>query len=121
MSAIDWCHLSTIVSLYDNYAMKTFVEERSKIVFDEIIENGWLIKNYMIAPMSISMSLARFLKALPTFQALSRSNQTYLYKNNLRRLIFLNLHELKQSCFFEPWQVKNNQDDEYSKKIDIYL
>lgn len=101
--------------------MKTFVEERSKIVFDEIIENDWLIKNYMIAPMSISMSLARFLKALPTFQALSRNNQNYLCKNNLRRLIFLNQHELKQSCFFEPWQVKNNQHEEYAKNRNLFV
>lgn len=106
LTSMDWCHLSTLVSLYDNYAMKAFVEERSKMVFEEVMEGNWLMKNYMIAPISVSMSLTCFLKALPTFQALCRSNQNYLCKNNLRRLIFLNLYELKQSCFFEPWQVK---------------
>jgi len=51
-------------------------------------------------------SFISFLSSIPTVQSLPKSDRTYLCKHNIRPLILLNLHELGQLCYSEPWQVK---------------
>lgn len=74
---------------------------------DNTLNNEYLIEQSIAFPMSVVNSLLLFIKSLPAFHSLSRSIQSFLCLSNLRRLIFVNLHELNQSCFSEPWQVKN--------------
>ncbi len=106
LNQIDWRHLSNIVSAYDTHCLKTYVEERGKMLADELIlEQKRTIKDYAILPISVTLSLSTFTRSLPAFQTLSRSVQNFLCQSNIRQLIFINLHELNQSCFSEPWQV----------------
>ncbi|CAF3363779.1 unnamed protein product [Rotaria sp. Silwood1] len=105
VSRIDWRHLSNIVYAYDICCVKTYLEQRINMFADNISQEEQLMKNYGMLPMILTISLTSFLRSLPAFQSLSRSNQAFLCKNNIRRLIFVNLHELNQSCFSEPWQV----------------
>jgi len=107
LSEIDWRHLSNIVAAYDTCCLKTYVEQREKMFFGETSQKQWTIEHYSVIPMSLTLSLSSFIRSLPAFQSLSRTVQFFLCKNNLRRLMFINMHELNQSCFSEPWQVKS--------------
>jgi hypothetical protein len=42
---------------------------------------------------------------MPIIQSLSSTNRFYLCRHNVRQLIFLNVHEIEQTCFSESWQV----------------
>jgi hypothetical protein len=77
-------------------------------------EHERTIEDYSVFPISVTISLSSFARSLPAFQSLSRSVQNFLCENNLRRLIFVNIHELNQSCFSEPWQVNNDEIQFYS-------
>jgi hypothetical protein len=103
---IDWRHLSNIVYAYDTCCLKTYLEQRANLYSHETLQKEPTVEHYIVLPMSIIVSLASFIKSLPAFQSLSRNNQSFLCKSNLRRLMFVNIHELNQSCFSEPWQVK---------------
>ncbi|CAF3382811.1 unnamed protein product [Rotaria socialis] len=105
ISKTDWCHLSNIVYAFDTYCVKTYLEHRTNIFQNEISQKEKQLNHYKMLPMSITFALGSFLKELPAFQSLSRTNQLFLCKNNLRRLIFMNFHELNQACFSEPWQI----------------
>jgi hypothetical protein len=105
LNEIDWCHLSNIVYAYDTHCLKTYVEQRGKMLFYGISEHERTIEDYSVFPISVTLSISAFARSLPAFQSLSRSVQNFLCENNLRRLIFMNLHELNQSCFSESWQI----------------
>jgi hypothetical protein len=109
LNEIDWRHLSSIVYIYDTCCLKTYVEQRAKILINGISPKERAIEDYPGLPISVMLSLSSFIRSLPAFQSLSRNIQCFLYKNNLRQLIFVNSHELNQSCFSEPWQVKTNK------------
>lgn len=64
------------------------------------------VKPHSALPMSLTASLFPFLRSLPAFHSLSQINRIYLTRNNLRPLLFLNMFELNQTCYSEPWQVK---------------
>jgi hypothetical protein len=64
------------------------------------------MKSYAKLPINLTVSLFSFLRSLPAFHSLSQINRIYLSKNNLRLLLFLNMFELNQTCYSEPWQVK---------------
>jgi hypothetical protein len=65
------------------------------------------INHHASTIISTMTSFISFLSTLPTVQSLHKSDRTYLCKHNIRPLILLNLHELGQVCYSEPWQVKN--------------
>ncbi len=105
----DWRHLSNIVSAYDTYCLKTYVQQRSIMFTNETKSYSYeymRIRPYTALPMSLSVSLLSFLRSLPAFHSLSQINRTYLIRNNLLSLLFLNMCELNQTCYSEPWQVK---------------
>ncbi|CAF1135369.1 unnamed protein product [Rotaria sordida] len=105
ISKLDWRHLSNIVYAYDTCCVETYLEQRVNMFAHDISQKELLMKHYGVLPMSLIISLISFLRSLPAFQSLVRSNQSFLCQNNIRRLIFANLHELNQSCFSEPWQI----------------
>jgi hypothetical protein len=109
LNEIDWSHLSNIVYAYDTHCLKTYVEQRGKMLFYSTPEHERTIEDYSVLPVSVTISISSFVKSLPAFQSLSRMIQNYLFTSNLRRLIFVNIHELNQSCFSEPWQVNNDE------------
>lgn len=51
-------------------------------------------------------SFRTFLTSIPPVQNLLQSDRLFLCRHNIRPLILLNLHELEQLCYSEPWQVK---------------
>jgi hypothetical protein len=120
LNEIDWCHLSNIVYAYDTHCLKTYVEQRGKMLFYGTSEHERTIEDYSVFPISVTLSISAFARSLPAFQSLSRSVQNFLCENNLRRLIFMNLHELNQSCFSESWQVNNDQIEFIHIKIIFY-
>jgi hypothetical protein len=72
-----------------------------------IPENAYVKINHHASTIVNTMkSFISFLSSIPTVQSLSKSDRTYLCKHNIRPLILLNLHELGQLCYSEPWQVK---------------
>ncbi|CAF0903478.1 unnamed protein product [Adineta steineri] len=105
---IDWRHLSNIVYAYESCCIKTYVQQRSTVIFNRTPQST-NEQPYNIYPTTITMSIvlavSSFLKKLPAFYSLPRSTRNYLCKTNIRPLIFPNLHELNQTCFAEPWQV----------------
>lgn len=107
LTAIDWTHLSNIVSAYETYCIKTYISERAKMLFPKTPPGERTIEDYAALPMSATISLSTFVKSLPTFQSLPRPAQKVLCESNLRRLISMNLFELNHSCFSEPSQVKS--------------
>lgn len=106
VNQIDWCHLSNIVYAYDKYCVKTYLEQRDNILTNRMLQKEELIKHYGTLPACYTYSINAFLQVLPAFQSLSRTNQSFLCKNNLRRMMLLNINELNQTCFTESWQVK---------------
>jgi len=64
------------------------------------------INHHASTIISTMTSFISFLSTLPTVKSLHKSDRTYLCKHNIRPLILLNLHELGQVCYSEPWQVK---------------
>ncbi|CAF1537328.1 unnamed protein product, partial [Adineta steineri] len=105
---IDWRHLSNIVYAYESCCIKTYVRQRSTVIFNRTPQSP-NEQPYSIYPTTITMSIvlavSSFLKTLPAYYSLPRSTRNYLCKTNIRPLIFPNLHELNQTCFAEPWQV----------------
>ncbi|CAF3973624.1 unnamed protein product [Adineta steineri] len=105
---IDWRHLSNIVYAYESCCIKTYVQQRSTVIFNRTPQSP-NEQPYSIYPTTITMSIvlavSSFLKTLPAYYSLPRSTRNYLCKTNIRPLIFPNLHELNQTCFAEPWQV----------------
>ncbi len=110
LSEFDWRHLSNIVYAYDTCCVKTYLSQRANMFTCETFPKEATIKHYILLPMNLGLSAFSYLNALPAFQSLSRSNRLFLCKNNLRRLILVNNHEVNQSCFFEPWQVKSRSN-----------
>jgi hypothetical protein len=112
LEEIDWCHLSNIVYAYDAYCSKTFIQQRDTMVFNktsQISDEPSSNRYPTTLAMSIILAFSSFFKALPAFYSLPRNIQNYLYKTNIRPLIFPNFYELNQSCFSEPWQVKRKK------------
>ncbi|CAF1069877.1 unnamed protein product [Adineta steineri] len=105
---IDWRHLSNIVYAYESCCIKTYLRQRSSVIFNRTPQSPDE-QSYNIYPTTITMSIvlavSSFLKTLPAYYSLPRSTRNYLCKTNIRPLIFPNLHELNQSCYAEPWQV----------------
>ncbi|CAF0892584.1 unnamed protein product [Adineta steineri] len=105
---IDWRHLSNIVYAYESCCIKTYLRQRSSVIFNRTTQSS-NEQPYNIYPTTITMSIvlavSSFLKTLPAYYSLPRSTRKYLCKTNIRPLIFPNLHELNQSCYAEPWQV----------------
>ncbi|CAF1388192.1 unnamed protein product [Rotaria sordida] len=104
----DWCHLTNIVSAYETHCLKTYIQQRSTMYSNETksCQHQHLPTKYCTAlPMTLTISLCSFLQSLPAFHSLSHINRMFLCKNNLRLLLFPNMFELRQSCFFEPWQI----------------
>ncbi|CAF4218625.1 unnamed protein product, partial [Adineta steineri] len=103
---IDWRHLSNIVYAYESCCIKTYVQQRSSVIFNRTPQSP-NEQPYNIYPTTITMSIvlavSSFLKTLPAYYSLPRSTRNYLCKTNIRPLIFPNLHELNQTCFAEPW------------------
>ncbi len=116
LSEFDWRHLSNIVYAYDTCCVKTYLSQRANMFTCEIFQKEATMEHYILLPINLALSAFSYLSALPAFQSLSRSNRLFLCRNNLRRLILVNNHEVNQSCFFEPWQVKSR-----SNLIDLYL
>ncbi|CAF1182699.1 unnamed protein product, partial [Adineta steineri] len=104
---IDWRHLSNIVYAYESCCIKTYLRQRSTVIFNRTPQSP-NEQPYNIYPTTITMSIvlavSSFLKTLPAYYSLPRSTRNYLCKTNIRPLIFPNLHELNQSCYAEPWQ-----------------
>ena len=106
---IDWRHLSNIVYAYDSCCVKTYVRQRSTVVFNTSPQppHEQPINIYPTTmTMSVVLSLSSFLKTLPSYYSLPRATRSYLCKTNLRPLIFPSIHELNQSCYAEAWQVR---------------
>jgi hypothetical protein len=106
LTSVDWSHLSNIVYAYDTCCLKIYLDQRENMFLHITSPTVPTVEQYKVVPMNMTYSLSSFLRSLPAFQSISRSTQSFLMKNNLRRLMFLNIHELGQSCFSEPWQVK---------------
>jgi len=101
--------LSNIVTAYDTYCLKIYVQQRSKLFMYRTKSYSYesmLMKYYTTLPINLTISLFSFLRSLPAFHSLSQINQIYLSKNNLHVLLSLNRFELNQTCYSEPWQVK---------------
>lgn len=105
LNNIDWTHLSNLVYAYDSCCVKTYLEQRLNIDVNGMLDEVKLIQLAESISMSVVQSLSVFFRSLPAFRSLSQHTQYLLYKNNIRRLFFPNLHELNQSCFSESWQV----------------
>ena len=104
----DWNHVLDIVYGYDAFCLKTYIQRRSNILTDQInMLNNAHVKIDYHASMIINTitSFIAFLSSIQTFQSLSKSDRIFLCKYNIRPLILLNLHELSQLCYSEPWQV----------------
>jgi hypothetical protein len=109
---IDWRHLSNIVHAYDTYCLETFIQQRETKIFNrtsQILDEQSTNKyptTLTTLTTSIILGISSFFNSLPAYYSLSRITRNYLFKTNIRPLIFPNIHELNQSCFSEPWQVK---------------
>ncbi|CAF3615648.1 unnamed protein product [Adineta steineri] len=103
INEIDWRHLSNIVYAYDAHCLKNYLEQRTSFFHETSQRKGTIAYNTLL-PVNLTFSVSTFLRALPAFQSLSRSNQFYLCKNNLRRLMLVNNHEINQSCFSDTVQ-----------------
>jgi hypothetical protein len=104
----DWKHISNIVFAYDTYCLKNYIQQRTTILDNQmqIPENAYVKINYHASSTINNMtSFLLFLSSIPTVQSLPKSDRIFLCKHNIRPLILLNLHELDQLCFSEPWQV----------------
>jgi len=104
----DWRLLSNIVYAYDNYCLKLFTQNRQNIFNNQIIFSEQplsKINHHISIRINTITSFLSFLSSIPIFQSLSNSNRLYLCKHNIRLLIFLNLHEIDQTCFTESSQV----------------
>ncbi len=101
--------MSNIVYAYDTCCLKTYLDQRTNMFIHITSQKHPTIEQYRAVPINIVYSLASFLRSLPAFHSISRANQSFLSRSNLRRLTFLNIHELNQSCFAEPWQVQSNK------------
>lgn len=101
----DWNHLSNIVSAYETHCLETFVQQRMTMY---PIERSSIDQSYgkhlVDLPMSFMISLREFLHSLPLYHTLKRIDQIYLNHVNLRPLIFMNMFEIRQTCYFESWQ-----------------
>ncbi len=89
--------------------MKTFIQQRETKIFDrtlQISDEQSINKHPTTLTTSIILGISSFFNSLPAYYSLSRITRNYLFKTNIRPLIFPNIHELNQSCFSEPWQVK---------------
>ena len=95
---------------YDTYCLKSYIQRRTN-VFDnkiQIQENPYYKIDYHASTTVNNItSFLSYLSAIPTVQSLPKSDRIFLCKHNVRPLILLNLHELEQLCFSEPWQVRN--------------
>jgi hypothetical protein len=101
--------LSNIVSAYDTYCLKSYIQQRSTNYADETTSSQreyMPMKHHTALPMSLTIALSSFIRSLPAFHCLSRTHQNIVCDRNLRPLLFLNMFELNQTCFSEPWQVK---------------
>jgi len=106
---IDWSHLSNIVYAYDTCCLKTFIQQRDTKIFNkasQASDHQSTSKHLTTITTSIILGISLFFNSLPAYHSLSRVTRNYLCKTNIRPLMFPNLHELNQSCFSEPWQVK---------------
>ncbi len=109
---IDWSHLSNIVYAYDTCCLKTFTQQRETLIFNrssQILDQQSTNKHPTTLTMSIVLAISSFLQSLPAFYSLPHTTRNYLCKTNIRSLIFPTVHELNQSCYSEPWQVKIEQ------------
>jgi len=113
----DWNIISSIVSAYDQYCLKNYVQRRADIFNNQkqLSEDASVKINYHASTIINTMtSFISFLSSIPTVQTLPKPVRIYLCKHNIRPLILLNLHELGQLCYTEPWQLKfDNSSSEY--------
>jgi Fe2+ or Zn2+ uptake regulation protein len=79
--------------------------------FEQVLSK---LNHHIAGRVNSITSYLSFLSSIPIIQSLSSSNRFYLCKHNVRSLICLNLHEIEQTCFSEPWQV------EYSLVFSIF-
>jgi hypothetical protein len=106
---IDWSHLSNIVYAYDTCCLKTFIQQRDTKIFNKASQTSdhqSTSKHLTTITTSIILGISSFFNSLPAYHSLSYVTRNYLCTTNIRPLMFPNLHELNQSCFSEPWQVK---------------
>jgi hypothetical protein len=107
---IDWRHLSNIVYAYDTYCLTTFIQQRATMIFNQtsqISDEQSTNKYPTTLAITIVIAISSFLKSLPAYYSLPRVTRNHLCKTNIPPLILPNTHELNQSCFSEPWQVKS--------------
>ena len=86
-----------------------YIQRRSDILNHQIHppEMAFVKINYHASMITNTMkSFIAFLSSIQTFKSLSKSDRIFLCKHNIRPLILLNLHELSQLCYSEPWQVR---------------
>ena len=109
----DWILLSNIVNAYEKFCLKAYIDKRSTMLSIEFqsLENlsqrtKYCINNYV----NTISSFLSFLSSIPIVKSLNNSDRIYLCQHNVRPLVFPNLHELEQSCFSEPWQVRRTNN-----------
>ncbi|CAF4181302.1 unnamed protein product [Rotaria sp. Silwood2] len=113
----DWTHLSNIVFAYETHCLKNYIQRRKNLFNTKMqIPNDPNVKiNYHSSTTVNNLtSFTSFLSSIPTIQTLAKSDRMFLCKHNIRPLILLNLHELEQLCYSEPWQLTyDNLSAEY--------
>ncbi|CAF1632411.1 unnamed protein product [Rotaria magnacalcarata] len=114
---VDWAHLSNVVYAYETYCLKNYIQKRTNMFTAQmqIPEDSNVKINYHASTTVNNITSFRtFLSSIPPVQTLSPSERTFLCKHNIRPLILLNLHELEQLCYSEPWQLTcDNLSAEY--------
>ena len=104
MNESNWRHLSNIVSTYDTYCLNTYIQRRAMLAKSFQCTP---MEHVLVFSMNLTTSLYSFFRSLSVFHSLSQVNQIHLCKSHFPGLFLPNFFELKQVCFFEPWQVKS--------------
>ncbi|CAF1575282.1 unnamed protein product [Rotaria sp. Silwood1] len=120
----DWTHISNIVFTYETHCLKNYIQRRKNLFTTQMqIPDDACVKiNYHSSSTVNNLtSFTSFLSSIPTVQTLSKFDRIYLCKHNIRPLILLNLHELEQLCYSEPWQLTcDNLSAEYVCGSNLY-
>ncbi|CAF1388211.1 unnamed protein product [Rotaria sordida] len=113
----DWTHLSNVVFAYETHCLKNYIQRRKNLFHTriQIPDDAWVKINYHSSTIVNNLtSLTSFLSSIPAVQNLSKFDRIFLCTHNIRPLILLNLHELEQLCYSEPWELTcDNLSAEY--------
>lgn len=105
----DRTHLSDLVAAYETHCLQPYIQRRSTVYNECLALSEDLpskVEHHARTTINNITSLISFLSSIPAVQYLPHADRAYLCQHNIRPLILLNLHELDQLCFSEPYQVK---------------